>query len=159
MRAQAEGRSGLQTVGLPRWREERPAHSVGEREVRFDAPGVLPIELVRVEPIVALHGSALSTSGTDDVAVFVEVIIGHNVGDHSVQSEEGTIVLRGGLRLGPAIGSVPKRGRGRVHGIQAAGGAGEADGGCPIGSSEAEVAGVEITGSGVAGEVNGSAEL
>ena len=57
--SQAEGRRCLQTVGLPRRRKERPAQSVGQREVRLDAPGILPVKLVPVEPIISLDRCTL----------------------------------------------------------------------------------------------------
>src|SRR4029077_15580011 len=57
--SQADGRSCLETVCFPGRRKERPAHSIGQGEVGFDAPGVLPIKLIPVEAIVSLDGRTL----------------------------------------------------------------------------------------------------
>ncbi len=75
--------------------EVRPAQSVGQCEVWFDAPGVLPVELVGVEPIVALHRSALG----QHIAVLVQVIVGDDVRDHAVQSQQRAVIGRRRQRL------------------------------------------------------------
>ncbi len=112
LRSQSEGRRRLQSVGLPGRRKERPAQSVGQCEVRFDAPGVLPVELVGVEPIVALHRSALR----QHVAVLVQVIVGDDVRDHAVQSEQRAVIGGRGERLRQTYSRV--RVRAGICGVQ-----------------------------------------
>src|SRR4030081_1780489 len=89
------GRRCLKTVHLPRRWEQGPAHAIGDGQIRFDAPGILSVELVEVEAVFAPGRRARS----DQVAGLVIVIVSHDIRDHSQQTEHGIVILRSRCRL------------------------------------------------------------
>src|SRR2546422_4744873 len=130
---EVDRRRRLEAVDLPGWREERPPHAVSNRQVRFDAPGVLSVEFVPVEPVVPLRRSARSRYrvpvAVHDVVLYlaalIEFVIDHDVRNQAEHGKHGEIVRWSGRGFGKPA----------VYGIQlAAASVGESGGGHPIGS-------------------------